>query len=95
MFAPADQMFHQHFNTGAKPARYLATALGNSRYPFTEKNKQGKLGVDVDVKAGGLQIEFEDQDPRIHPMFLEALAGTGVECKMRSFPGARDRALAG
>jgi hypothetical protein len=95
MFAPADQMFHQHFNTGAKPARYLATALGNSRYPFTEKNKQGKLGVDVDVKAGGLQIEFEDQDPRIHPMFLEALAATGVECKMRSFPGARDRALAG
>jgi len=82
MFAPPDQMYHQHFNTCATPARYLATALGNSRYPFTEKNRQGKLGVDVSVKDGGFQIEFEDQDPRIHAMFLEALAKHGVASRM-------------
>jgi uncharacterized RmlC-like cupin family protein len=82
MFAPPDQVFHQHFNTSPAPARYMATALGNSRYPFTEKNRQGKLGVDVDVKEGGLQIEFEDQDPRIHAMYLDALAKNGVACKM-------------
>lgn len=82
MFAPPDQMFHQHFNTSPQPARYMATALGNSRYPFTEKNRQGKLGVDVSLKEGGLQIEFEDQDPRIHEMYLEALAKNGVVCKM-------------
>ena len=52
--------------------------MQHSRYPFTEKNKQGKLGVDVDVKAGGLQIEFEDQDPRIHAMYLAALEKNGV-----------------
>jgi uncharacterized RmlC-like cupin family protein len=86
MFAPPDQMYHQHFNTSAAPARYLATALGNSRYPFTEKNKQGKLGVDVSVKDGGFQIEFEDQDPRIHAMFLAALATNGVDCRM-TLPG--------
>ena len=74
MFAPPDQMFHQHFNTSPHPARYMATALGNSRYPFTEKNLQGKLGVDVSLKDGGMQIEFEDQDPRIHSLYLDALA---------------------
>ena len=88
VFAPPDQMYHQHFNTSGKPARYMATALGNSRYPFTDKNRQGKLGVDVSVKDGGFQIEFEDQDPRIHAMFLAALAKDGVECRM-SFPGRK------
>jgi hypothetical protein len=86
MFAPPDQMFHQHFNTASNPSRYMATAIGNSRYPFTEKNKLGKLGVDVDVKAGGFQIEYRDQDPRVHAMYLAALAKNGVACKMTAFP---------
>ncbi|MFT5538870.1 MAG: oxalate decarboxylase/phosphoglucose isomerase-like protein (cupin superfamily) [Alphaproteobacteria bacterium] len=85
MFAPPDQMYHQHFNTGPEPARYMATAIGNSRYPFTERNQQNKLGVDVSVKDGGGQIEFEDQDPRIHAMFLDALKATSVTCRMPEF----------
>jgi len=88
MFAPPDQMYHQHFNTRGAPVRYMATALGNSRYPFTAKNRAGKLGVDVSVKDGGFQIEFEDQDTRIHPMYLEVLAANGVECLMAQ-PSAR------
>jgi hypothetical protein len=86
MFAPPDQMYHQHFNTSTKPALYLATALGNDRYPFTEKNRQGKLGIDVSVKDGGMQINLEDQDPRIHPMYLEALAANGGVCLMKNVP---------
>ncbi|MDX1485259.1 MAG: hypothetical protein R3229_12345 [Alphaproteobacteria bacterium] len=88
MFAPPDQMYHQHFNTGPSPARYMASAIGNSRFPFTERNHKAKLGVDVSVKDGGGQVEFADQDPRIHPMFLEALAANGVECRMTEFPVA-------
>jgi uncharacterized RmlC-like cupin family protein len=89
MFAPPDQMYHQHFNTSDKPTRYMATALGNSRYPFTAKNRAGKLGVDVSVKDGGFQIEFEDQDPRIHPMYLKALEARGVDCRMALPPRRR------
>jgi hypothetical protein len=36
----------------------------------------------VSVSQGGRQIEHEDQDPRVHRMFLEALAESGVESKM-------------
>ena len=34
MYTPPFWMFHQHFNTCGKPARYLACAIGSVRYPF-------------------------------------------------------------
>jgi len=47
VFAPPDMMYHQHFNTRNTPVRYMATAIGNSRYPFTARNRAGKLGVEL------------------------------------------------
>jgi oxalate decarboxylase/phosphoglucose isomerase-like protein (cupin superfamily) len=98
VFAPADRMFHQHFNTGPDPARYLATAFGSLRYPFTESKRRALTGRDANglkqgavstsVREGGDQIEFEDQSPRIHEMFLEATRASGVEVRMAAF--ARD-----
>src|SRR5947209_8263969 len=66
VFAPPDQMFHQHFNTAPDPARYLAVAFGSLRYPFTTDKRRLFLGMDVSVKDGGCQIEYEHQDSRIH-----------------------------
>ena len=34
------------------------------------------------MKQGGRQIEYEDQDPRIHRKFLEELKTTGVPSEM-------------
>ena len=85
VFAPTDMLFHQHFNTANVPARYFATAMGSSRYPFVAEKRQQKLGVDVSVKEGGFQIEYEDQDPRIHRIFLDELAKAGIRCKMGEF----------
>ena len=34
------------------------------------------------MQQGGRQIEYEDQDPRIHRKWLEALRQTGVESQM-------------
>ena len=66
VFAPPDGMFHQHFNTNPTPARYLAIAWGSQRYPFVaSKRKHFDTGVDKSLKAGGNQVEYEDQDPRI------------------------------
>jgi hypothetical protein len=85
VFAPPDMMYHQHFNTSPMPARYLAMNLGNRRHPFTaERRKQfGALGVDV--KEGGRQIEYEDQDPEIHRLYLRELAKHGAVCRMGEF----------
>jgi len=82
VYAPPDMMFHQHFNTSPEPARYLAVAFGGLRYPFSEDKKRTFLGMDVSVKEGGRQIEYEDQDPRIHPIYEQELRKHGLEPSM-------------
>ncbi len=82
VFAPPDMMFHQHFNTGAEPVRYIAFTQGSVRYPMTEYMRRVYAKVDVDVKKGGNQIEYQDQDPRIHRRYVEELAKRGLTVKM-------------
>jgi hypothetical protein len=74
-FAPPDGMFHQHFSTGAEPARYLAVGFGTKRYPIVWERRVGSEDkrTDVSIKDGGAQIEYADQDPRIHALWLEEL----------------------
>jgi hypothetical protein len=40
------------------------------------------MGMDVSVKDGGCQIEYEHQDPRIHAIYLEELGRHGVKSGM-------------
>ena len=96
VFPPADQQFHQHFNTGREPARYLATAVGGLRYPMTVQNRRSLLGLKPDdkgavstsIKEGGDQVEYEDQDPRIQEMWLADTKKHGTDQKMdKFFPG--------
>jgi hypothetical protein len=39
---------------------------------------------DVSETEGGTQVEYEDEDPRIHRMFEEELARHGAVCRMRA-----------
>jgi quercetin dioxygenase-like cupin family protein len=81
VFPPNDQQFHQHFTMSEGGARYLATAFGSFRYPMTAINKRTflppkdgeKQGSSRSIKEGGGQIEYEDQDPRIHRMWLDEM----------------------
>ena len=57
-------------------------AFGNLRYPFTASKRATFTGMDVSVKSGGRQIEYEDEDPRIRQLFEAELAKMGVECRM-------------
>ena len=83
VFAPPDGMFHQHFNTSPEPARYLARALGSMRYPFVEsKRNLFGGGVDTSVEDGGNQVEYNNQDQRIHEIYLAELEKNGVESGM-------------
>ena len=86
VFAPPDMMFHQHYNTCPDPARYLAVAFGSLRYPFSaSKRNLFTNGVDVSVSDGGNQIEYEDQDPRIHEIYLNELSKHGVTSAMGDY----------
>ena len=80
---PPDQMFHQHFNTGEVPSRYLAVQIGTVRYPLTQAKRDIWAGqVDTSVKDGGAQIEYQDQDPRIHAMWLVEMDRNGIASQM-------------
>ena len=87
VYAPADQQFHQHFNTAAHPTRYLAVAYGGLRYPFTEERRQHFLGVDKSVSEGGRQIDYADEDPRIRVLYEKELAVSGLTCAMPPVTG--------
>ena len=76
VFAPPEGMLHQHFNTGPEPARYLAISMGSHRYPVLTHKVKLKQAPDASVQEGGAQINYEDQDPRIHAIWLRELAKT-------------------
>jgi hypothetical protein len=92
VFPPADQQFHQHFNASQNPARYLATGVGGLRYPLTLQQRRSLLGVNgekgavsLSLKEGGDQIEYEDQDRRIHPLWLDEMKKNDVMPRMQKY----------
>ncbi|MDZ4246908.1 MAG: hypothetical protein U1D67_07300, partial [Dehalococcoidia bacterium] len=89
VFAPVDLWFHQHFNTGKEPARYLAIRAGGSRkFRGVGRGSRDPEGAAKSVKLGGRQIEYEDEDPEIRMIFKAELAKTGAPWLMSEFfPG--------
>ncbi len=86
MYAPPLWMFHQHFNTAPEPARYLAIGMGSRRYPFSTIRREGTAGkADTDIKKGGRQVEYADQDPRLHRKWLDAIEKTNVRSDMGDY----------
>lgn len=79
---PPESWFHQHFNSGAAPARYLALKFSGRKFRQPQQAQRGE-GADVSVKLGGWQIEYEDEDPAIHRLFEEELAKNSATCRMK------------
>lgn len=76
LFAPPEWWFHQHFNTGAEPARYLALRRGGSpEHPL-------KIGMSGS-KGGPDQIEYNHEDPWIYEQYAEELRKNGVEIRQK------------
>lgn len=80
MFVPPIQWFHQHFNPAVEPARYLALKPWGFKFKVEDLKDTGE-----DVKKGGAQIEYEDQDPEIHRIFAEECRRRGAEDRMPQF----------
>lgn len=77
ILVPGDSQWHQHFSTGKVPARQLALRWHGKKFRFGKR-----WGVDKDVKAGGDQIEYWDEDPDIRQIFEAQLAKEGLKSKM-------------
>ena len=72
MFVPPNKWFHQHFNAGATPARYLAVHSPMQFYGHAEK---------VEDRAKD-QIEYPDEDRFVRKKFEEELAKRGLTSLM-------------
>ena len=53
--------------------------------PSPPRSAARKSDALKNAKEGGWQIEYADQDPRIHPMFLRELARHGVRSRMGKY----------
>ncbi len=82
LVVPPEMWFHQHFNVGKEPAIYLALHA-----KLSKKHRSGlkRWKASEDVKKGGDQIEYEDEDPMIREMFESELAKRGVQIQMPKF----------
>ncbi len=67
---PPGVWYHQHFNTGREPARYIAF-----------RGARGLPGRTVDSRV--MQIEHEDEFPLISEEYMKEIAREGIEFKMR------------
>jgi gentisate 1,2-dioxygenase len=66
VLSPRETEYHQHFNTGPGPARYLAMRLGQ---------------LDARSYGGFMpeQIEYEDEDPSIYALYEQECVKHGAE----------------
>ena len=78
MIVPPNRWFHQHFNTGTTPGRYLAF-----KHEATSlRNTQGVPKAWISRRIGGDQIDYADERPIVRQIFTEALAKHGLTPKM-------------
>lgn len=89
VFAPPGGMFNQHFNTSDVPARYVAVSVGSHRYPVLDRKFSRKEAPEAPLKSGGPQIDYEDQHPSIHDIWLKELAKTGRKSSMGNHVNVR------
>ena len=82
VIVPNDGTYHQHFNSGTRRARYMALTPGTHGLRGAVPRGQG---ADQSFKEGGYQIEYEDEEKKIHDIYEAELEKNGVTCRMKAF----------
>ena len=75
---PPNLWFHQHFNTGTTPGRYLAF----KHEVVSIRNAQGVPKAWISQRIGGDQIDYADEKPLVRQLFTEALAKHNMTPRM-------------
>ena len=74
LFVPPTNWYHQHFNNGVEPARFIR--LGSP--PGTETHPIGAEGL----KSGNTQLSFKDEDPYVRDLLAQEMIDNGGEIAM-------------
>jgi oxalate decarboxylase/phosphoglucose isomerase-like protein (cupin superfamily) len=80
MIVPPNRWFHQHFNTGSTPARYLAF----KHEAVAIRNPQGVPKAWISRRVGGDQIDYADELPVVRATFAQELARRGIASRMET-----------
>src|ERR1700704_708812 len=75
---PPNLRFHQRFNPGTAPARYLAF----KHEGVAIRNTQGVPKAWISRRVGGDQIDYVDEKPAVRTIFAQELAKRGLAPKM-------------
>lgn len=78
LIIPPNMWFHQHFNAGGAPARYLAF----KHESVSIRNAQGVPKAWISRRLGGDQIDYADERSAIRETFAGELAKAGVHPEM-------------
>ena len=76
LIVPPNAWYHQHFNTGPTPARYLAFRN------MSVRNAQGVPMSWISRRQGGTQIDYADEPAYVRHMFKQELAANGLTSRM-------------
>jgi len=80
LITPPTMWYHQWFNTGTTPARYLAYKYEG----VAIRNAQGVPKAWISRRIGGHQIDYADESRTVRTMFADALAAKGLKSNMDS-----------
>lgn len=80
MIVPPDGWYHQHFNVGTTPARYLAFKYAG----VGARNEQGVPLCWISKRLGGAQLDYADESPLIRETFAAELKKRGLKPNMES-----------
>lgn len=78
MVVPPNMWYHQHFNTGTTPARYLAF----KHEVVSIRNAQGVPKAWISKRVGGDQIDYADEDLSIRETFQQELRKKSIAMDM-------------
>src|SRR4051794_19129370 len=78
LIVPPNMWYHQHFNTGDTPARYLAF----KHEVVSIRNAQGVPKAWISQRVGGDQIDYVDESSLVRDTFAKALADRGLSPQM-------------
>lgn len=78
VFAPPEQWYHQHFNSGPTPVKYIAFKPRGRKF-----RTKGRFMNNVSQRQGGTLIEYADEKPAIRALYERECARNGVKVNMR------------